>query len=107
MRTAFVSLVLAAIMSCLPFSHALAASSDEAKLAKIVRKYAFAGNNVFDDSFKPKAICHCNDAGKTQKVGFLYTSSGLNLLCALPTTFTNGEFVVVDFGCQNFNIIGK
>jgi hypothetical protein len=29
------------------------------------------------------------------------------LVCAIPATITNGELVVVNYGCQDFDIIGK
>lgn len=106
MRTLIAALVLAALSTAVPPGSATAASTDQDKIGKIVRKYAYTGN-VFDEKFKPKAICHCHDTALRQKAGILFTTNGLDIYCAIPTTVTNGELQVVDFGCQDFDIIGK
>lgn len=59
-RTMIVGAVLVAVLGAIPFDDALAGSTDQVKIGKIVRKYA-----------------------------------------------SDGELEVVDYGCQDFDIIGK
>jgi hypothetical protein len=87
---------------------ALAGASDEEKVAKVARKYAIPSDTIFTSAFKPKVACYCNGVFPHRLGALTINPSGTHVSCAIPTTVgLDGNFVVVDFGCQDIQILTK
>jgi hypothetical protein len=85
---------------------AQAGLSGRQELMKLAARYAVPIDAVFDPAMKPKTLCYCTAGDRS--VGFLGVTLALEFICAVPTSFSaEGEFQVVDYGCTDFEIIGR
>jgi hypothetical protein len=107
MRLVYGTIALGLALSWAAPASTLAGTSDRDKLAKAVGKVAISSTTVFTPQFRPKATCYCR-TDVQRRVGFLVTGDGTTVVCGVPTTVTlEGMFLVVDYGCQDFEVLGK